>query len=240
LVNFSCATEENREYFLIFPYLWIIRAAVVKLIDTVNNFLNQSVQTVITGVAALIFSLPTPARTEVDPMSSPFEIARFGERDTLRGIVAQYLHDADLWPAVLAINNIASPADLRPGIELRLPVHQVRAADSALTSSLSAIQKANAEGARIFAPVEIGTAIENRDAAMRQRTEGEWRLVVSYASLATDFASEALIISLAQRDRAAEAVVSDVQGDVEGRTPSEPHWSDRRENDIQHHSGYVS
>ena len=53
-----------------------------------------------------------------------------------------------------------------------------------------------------------------------------------HPSVATGFANEALDISIFQRDRSAEAVVSDVQGDVEGRPPSEPRWSDRAQNDV--------
>ena len=129
-------------------------------------------------------------------------------------------------------NDIASPADLVPGTELLLPVRQVFVADSALVKALDAIQKATAEGARIFAPVEIGSAIDNRDEAVTQRGIGEWRQVVDFSSVATGFANEALDISISQRDRSAEAVVSDVQGDVEGRPPSEPRWSDRAQNDV--------
>lgn len=169
---------------------------------------------------------------EVDPMEAPFEHVRFDEADTLRGLVGKYLHDPDLWPLVLALNNIASPADLRPGTELALPVRQVTVADQALMNSLHDIQAATAEGARIFAPVEIGQALENRDAAILQRERGEWRQAVSSAAEASDFAREALEISVAQRDRAAEAVVSDVQGRVEGRAPAEQAWSNRLPNDV--------
>lgn len=172
------------------------------------------------------------ALAETDPMDAPLEIVEFKEGDTLRGVVGEYLRDPDLWPAVLKLNNIRSSAELVPGTELRLPVRQVAAADAALLSSLQAIQNANAEGARIFAPDEIGQAIQSRDEAVTHREVGEWREVVSYAGVARDFAREALDISIAQRDRSAEAVVSDVQGSVEGRAPVEPSWSDRTRNDI--------
>lgn len=185
-------------------------------------------------IAALLLTAPAPAPlvAETDPMDAPMQVVRYGETDNIRDIVGQYLGDPDLWPTVLRLNRIASPADLRPGAELHLPVRQVAAADDALLTSLSAIQQANAEGARIFAPVEIGNAIENRDAAIMRRVEGEWREVVDRAGLATEFAHEALDISVAQRDRSAEAVMSDVQGRVEGRAPAEPQWSGRDLNDI--------
>lgn len=183
-------------------------------------------------VSGVVLGLASGALSETDPWSAPLMVVQFGAQDTIRGVVGQHLRDPDLWPAVLAINNIASPADLRPGTQLRLPVRQVEAADAALLSSLQAIQKANAEGARIFAPDEIGQAIQSRDEAVIRREVGEWREVVNYAGVARDFAREALNISIAQRDRSAEAVVSDVQGNVEGRAPVEPSWSDRDRNDI--------
>lgn len=190
------------------------------------------------AIAAVVFvcvwAVPVmpPIQAETDPLDAPLERVEFGAGDTIRGIVGQYLRDPDLWPAVLALNNIASPADLVPGIELYLPVRQVFAADDALLRSLTAIQKATAEGARIFAPREIGDAITTRDTAMVHREEGEWRQVVSYAGDATGYANQALDISIAQRDRSAEAVVSDVHGTVEGRAPAEPSWSNRSLDDI--------
>lgn len=89
--------------------------------------------------------------------------------------MAQYLRDPDLWPTVLSLNDFASPVDLVPGITLKMPPKQVEAADAALSQSLEAIEAAIAEGAQIFAPGEIGLAIENRDAAVAKRGEGEWR-----------------------------------------------------------------
>ena len=41
------------------------------------------------------------------------------------------------------------------------------------------------KGARIFAPVEIGAAIENRDTAVERRDVGAWAEVVTYAGVAT-------------------------------------------------------
>ncbi len=180
--------------------------------------------------SCLIFASPLAAQNS--ELNAPLERVLFSEDDTIRGVVGEYLGDPDLWPTVLRINDIASPADVIPGMELLLPVRQVAAADRALAASLDAIQVANAEGARIFAPQEIGAAIENRDSALSQREFGEWRAVVDFSAIATSFAKQALDISIQQRDRSAEAIVSDVQGDVEGRAPAEPSWSGRDLNDI--------
>jgi len=198
----------------------------------VSSWFSQRRLLAVAVVCAAVMAIAPDARAETDPLDAPPERVLFAEGDTIRGIVGKYLSDPDLWPVVLALNNIASPADLVPGVELSLPVRQVFAADSALMASLQAIQRATAEGARIFAPAQIGSAIENRDSAVSQREQGEWRQVVSFAGVASDFAEEALEISIAQRDRAAEAVVSDVQGRVEGRSPAEPTWSDRDLNDV--------
>ena len=127
------------------------------------------------------FGVPLGAQTDDELLEAPLEVVRFDGDDTLRGVVGQYLNDPDLWPTVLKINDIASPADLVPGTELLLPVRQVFVADSALVKALDAIQKATAEGARIFAPVEIGSAIDNRDEAVTQRGIGEWRQVVDFS-----------------------------------------------------------
>lgn len=166
------------------------------------------------------------------PVEGPLETVTFGAGDTIRGVADRYLKDPDLWPQILELSGIASPAALKPGAALKVPVQQVAAADAALAVSLVAIQKATAEGARIFAPAEIGAAIESRDTAMERRGVGAWAEVVSYSEAATAHADTALEISVAQRDRSAEAVVSDVQGEVEGRAPEAPRWTPRAAQDV--------
>jgi len=136
-------------------------------------------------------------------LNAPLEVVQFGENDTLRDFVGEYLGNPELWPYVLQLNRIASPADIRPGLSLRLPLQQVRAADAALSGSLRAIQNATAEGAQVFAPREIGDAIESRDSAIAQREIGEWRQVVDLSNLSTLLAQEALRIAIAQRYRSA-------------------------------------
>jgi hypothetical protein len=181
------------------------------------------------GGAALLFA---GCALLAAPVEGPLEAVVFAEGDTIRAVAQRYLKDPDLWPQILELSGIGSPAGLVPGARLLIPVQQVAAADDALAVSLVAIQRATAEGARIFAPVEIKTAIENRDMAVESRGAGAWAEVVTYAGTATDYAGRALEISLAQRDRAAEAIVSDVHGEVEGRAPAEPGWSARSLRDV--------
>ena len=190
----------------------------------------------IPGVLSLMLAVlgagTAPVVLSAQQNTPPMPEFEFRAGETLRDLVALHLNDPDLWPVVLSINEIASPAEVVPGTRLRMPVEQVRAADVALQSALDAIQRANAEGAQIFAPVEIEQAIDNRENAVLQRAAGGWGEVVSLSDIATGLAFEALAISEAQRNRSAEAVVSDVQGDVEGRAPAEPRWTGRQLHDI--------
>jgi len=165
-------------------------------------------------------------------LDAPFKLVVFPEGSTLRDVVADELSDPDLWPLVLKLSDIRSITDVRPGTVLAMPVQQVKVTDGALSRALEAIQAANAEGARLFAPSRIEAAIEHRDEAVIQRGSGEWRGAVTLADTATGFANEALQVSLAQRDRDAEALVTDVQGDVEGRSPQASKWTDRALNDV--------
>ncbi|WP_299655353.1 FecR domain-containing protein [uncultured Tateyamaria sp.] len=183
------------------------------------------------AVCAAASALSAVAQDRSD-LNAPLETVVFTASDTLRGVVAEHLNDPDLWPYILELNAIRSPASVVPGTALRMPVKQVRAADAALAESLAAIQRANAEGAQVFAPEQIGAAIENRETAVERRDVGAWVEVVDFSDIATVLAVEALEISIAQRDRSAEAIVSDVHGNVEGRAPQDPGWSGRGLSDV--------
>lgn len=183
-------------------------------------------------VAICFFLLGIATSGSAQSLDAPLKSVAFQQGDTLRGVVATELADPDLWPLVLRLSGIASITDVRTGTVLSMPVEQVKVTDLALLRALDAIQAANAEGARLFAPDRIEAAIENRDEAVVQRGSGEWKGAVRLADTATGFANEALEVSLAQRDRDAEALVTDVQGNVEGRSPEASRWTDRRLNDV--------
>jgi hypothetical protein len=173
-----------------------------------------------------------PALSQTRSATLEFENITFTSADTIRDFVGRHLGDPDLWPYVLELNQIATPTDLRPNDTLKMPVKQVRAADEALQQALNTIQTATAEGAQVFAPVQIGNAVASRETALERRETYQWGEVIDLSDIATLLAQEALEIAIAQRDRSAEAVVSDVQGDVQGRAPAEPRWSGRNLNDI--------
>lgn len=165
-------------------------------------------------------------------MDGPFEQVRFEAGETIRAIAERHLKDPDLWQQILELSGVGSVAELRPGTLLRIPAVQVAAADTSLAVSLAAIQTANAEGAQVFAPAEIGEAIALRDDALLHRKAGEWTPTTQKATRSTERAEVALALSRNARDRAAEAVMSDAHGNVEGRRPAEPRWSGRALRDI--------
>ncbi|MEQ9693836.1 FecR domain-containing protein [Shimia sp. SDUM112013] len=196
------------------------------------NLLRAALWSACLAIPIMIGGLAISAPSQDSPLNAPYEPITFSGEETLRDFVARHLNDPDLWPTVLRINQVPSPADLTPGMIVQMPVQQVAFADNALLASLTAIQKATAEGARLFAPEQIGAAFENRETAIFHRGEGAWQEVVVHAEVATEHANEAFDISVQQRDRSAEALITDIHGNVEGRDPTEAAWSDRALRDI--------
>ena len=149
-----------------------------------------------------------------------------GSDETIRQVADKYLSDPDLWPEILRVSGIASIADLTPGMELRIPVTEITAANQALIESLGQIQKANEAGAQIFAPDEIGKAVDLHERALQKRLEREWMATRDLAVASYGEATSAIDISRTKRDQAAEALVSDRSGAVEGQRPEDLSWRD--------------
>ena len=157
---------------------------------------------------------------------------RVGEGDTLRDLAAEHLGDPDLWTEILRANGLNAITDVYPGLELHIPAAEVVRANRALEDALDVIQQATEEGARLFAPDEIAGAIGLRDQGVAARKDGKWAEAISLADQARMTASQALALALEQRDTAAEALLSDRQGWVEGQRPQELLWTDRALNDV--------
>lgn len=157
---------------------------------------------------------------------------RVEEGDTLRDLAAEHLGDPDLWTEILRANGLSAVTDIHPGLELKIPAGQVAQANRALDAALGVIQAATEEGARLFAPDEIAEAIRLRDEGVAARKDGRWDEAVRLADLSRLSASQALAMAIEQRDAAAEAVLSDRHGWVEGQRPQELVWSDRDLNAI--------
>jgi nucleoid-associated protein YgaU len=152
---------------------------------------------------------------------------RVEEGVTLRDLAQEYLGDPDLWTEILRANELEAITDVVPGVELRIPVTQISRANRALLDALDVIQEATQEGARLFAPDEIAEAIRLRDQGVARRQEGQWDEAVKLADLSRMSAAQALTLAIEQRDAAAEALLSDRQGWVEGQLPQDLVWSDR-------------
>ena len=145
---------------------------------------------------------------------------------TIRQVAEKYLSDPDLWPDILSASGIQSIADVRPGTELLIPVTVVSAANKALVESLGQIQKANQAGAQIFAPDEIGRAVDLHEQALQKRLERAWQQTKELAVASFAAATTAIEKAEARRDQAAEALVSDRTGLVEGQRPEDLSWRD--------------
>ncbi|MGH6885245.1 MAG: FecR domain-containing protein, partial [Geminicoccales bacterium] len=157
---------------------------------------------------------------------------RVEEGDTLRDLAAQHLGDPDLWTEILRANGLDAITDVHPGLELKIPAAQVLQADRALRDALDVIQQATEQGARLFAPDEIAEAIRLRDQGIAERQDGQWDQATRLADLSRVAASQALALAIEQRDAAAEALLTDRQGSVEGQRPQDLVWTDRALNDI--------
>jgi hypothetical protein len=151
---------------------------------------------------------------------------------SLRDLAQKYLGEPDLWTEILRANGLSSPADVRPGMELLMPAGRIAAANQALRQALQALQRATEEGARLFAAEQIETGLERYEAAVARRKAGDWDAAARLAGEATLMALAALETSMAQRDTAAEARLSDREGWVEGRKPQELVWGDRALNAV--------
>jgi hypothetical protein len=149
-----------------------------------------------------------------------------GSDQTIREVAEKYLSDPDLWPEILKSSGIRSVADLHPGMELTIPVNEISSANKALIEALGQIQKANAAGAQIFAPDEIGRAVDLHEQALVQRLARQWTATKELAIASFNEAVTALTKSEAERDQAAEALVSDRAGNVEGQRPEDLSWRD--------------
>jgi hypothetical protein len=153
--------------------------------------------------------------------------AKLRDGRSLRELAQQYLGDPDLWTAILRANGLASVTAAKPGMTLDIPVAQIAGADHALAGALAAIQAATKEGARLLATSQMESCLAVYRQAIARRKAGDWDAAATLAASAQATAEEARKIASSRRDTQAEALLSDRQGDVEGRRPQALVWSDR-------------
>jgi hypothetical protein len=183
---------------------------------------NRNVGLVLAGLVGLHAATATAAEGDLLTV-------RVKEGQSLRDLAAEHLGDPDLWTVILRANGL-SAGDVRAGVELKIPAGEIAAANQALGHALDVIQRATEQGARLFAAEEIGQAIRLRDAALAKRKTGDWEATAKLAGDARLAADAALQAALAQRDAAADALLSDRQGWVEGQKPQDLVWTDRQLN----------
>ena len=161
-----------------------------------------------------------PAATQ----DSEFLTVKLGGDQTIREIAQKYLGDPDLWTEILRASELKSITELRPGILLKLPATAISTANKALVDASGQIQIANQAGAQVFAQENIGKAISLHDEALSRRVKSDWGGTRNLATLSFGEATIALEKSQAARDRAAEALVTDRNGQVEGQRPQDLGW----------------
>lgn len=170
------------------------------------------------AVLALTVSIPVARAETVEIRLEP--------NQSIRQISERYLGDPDLWPEILKASNLASVAQLSPGQALRVPVDLVAAAMRALERCADQIRAANLAGAQLFAPDEIGRAVDLYDRALGRRVERAWGDAKDLALESHSEATKALALSEERRDEAAEALLSDRNGRVEAQKPKDLAWND--------------
>ncbi len=116
-------------------------------------------------LTVLALTLPTSANQN-DAMKITVE-----PNQNLRAISQKYLNNPDLWEDILRANNLNSAADVKPGMELIIPVKQISTAHKKLDRSGELIHKATKAGAKIFATESITIAIDQRNV---------FRVILSY------------------------------------------------------------
>jgi hypothetical protein len=159
------------------------------------------------------------------PKSSlPSLVITTEKNENIRDIAKKYLNNPDLWEDILRANNLKKPEEIRPGIQLRIPVEAICRANTELENSKKRIQEATEAGAKIFATEVIAEAISLRNAALEKRTAGDWAKCTENALSAEAEAKKAYEISKSKHDVPAQAVLNYCQGEVESKKTSEDIW----------------
>ncbi len=151
--------------------------------------------------------------------------------DSLRSLAHRYLDDPNLWRDILRSSGLESAAEVRAGMELRIPRTEISVATTALEEARAAQQRASAAGARVFAATTIEASIAARREALELRQAGRWADCTVRAREATQRAERAREETLAARSAAAEAVLRSRVGTAQGRQPKELDWSQRSAGD---------
>ena len=188
---------------------------------------GRCVQTRLIAVGMLLTALVSVNPQPVSAANDGMVRVTLKEGQSLRDLARQHLGDPNLWTEILKASDLASVADAKPGVELRIPVTQVSRAGKAVASALDHIQAATQAGAKVFATDQINEAVALHEQAQARRQAGDWDAAIKLAGGAEKAADKALEAAAKARDAAVEALLSDRQGEVEGRRPRDLDWGDR-------------
>ena len=151
---------------------------------------------------------------------------------TLRNIAEEYLDDANLWQEILQASGLKSSADVKPGMELKIPQNAISLATTELAACVEAIRLATDAGARIFSSETIEKAVKQRQDALVYRKKGEWAECFNLAKRARESAREAMTETLSKREKSAEAVLRDGSGKVQSRKVKDLIWNSIAKNTV--------
>ncbi len=154
------------------------------------------------------------------------------EDQSLRSIAEKYLGNPNLWIDILRANNLASAADIKAGMSLKIPVAAMTRTTKALQDALETIDKATMAGARLFAPEIIASAIEKYNQAIDKRKTGHYDLSYRIANESKKKAKKAFNISIANQNVPAQAIINYRKGTVQRREVKSRLWNNASVNTI--------
>ncbi len=162
----------------------------------------------------------------VHAASEPTLTITVKEGDNARSLARQYLDNPDLWQDILSANKLASAADIKPGMALKIPANQISRAHVELEKCREAIKKATDAGAKVFAGDVIAEAIRLQNDAVSARKFSQWDSCVELAKSAAAKADAALKQTEGKRSQPSEATLVDRTGQVESRKPQDLIWKE--------------
>ncbi|MCF8259458.1 MAG: FecR family protein [Melioribacteraceae bacterium] len=148
------------------------------------------------------------------------------QNENIRDISKKYLQKADYWQALLKINKLNGPSDVKPGVKIKIPVGDFRDANNAIDVAIKKINAASDAGAKLFSESLLSSAENSYNESLDLRTEGELKKSLAKANEAFASAEKAEKEALSKRSQKSSAQLTDKKGTVNNISPSQTVWSD--------------
>lgn len=146
---------------------------------------------------------------------------------TVRDLARDHLGSPDLWPEILASNELGAASDVQVGMKIVVPGLPIAEARAALAESLASIQEATAQGGSVFASELLGDAAVLRDQALREGQAGRWNEALETAKEAARLGAEARDLTGELRRQSGQALLAASRGQVQGRRTAALTWTER-------------